>query len=423
MARLADARLVRELRRWDLVALVINAVIGAGIFGLPSRVFALAGSYSIVAYVIAAATMLLIVLCFAEVGSRFSHTGGPYLYARTAFGSLAGFQVGWLLWLGRITSIAALSNLFVGYVGFFWPAAVNEPWRSVVIVALLAPLAAANVRGVRVTTTVTNTLTTAKLVPLCLFGFVGLFFVDPARYSFSPIAYGSFAEAALLLVFTFMGFEAASIPTGETRNPGKHLPFALLAGMGFVACLYIGVQIVAIGTLPDLAQSPRPLAEASLRFLGTAGALLMSVGALVSITGTQNASLFATPRLLFAMSEKGQLPRVLGSTHDRFNTPAAAIVLTALASIGLALLSTFISALTISTVVRLMAYTVTCASLPLLRRREGAAPFSVPGGNVVAVAAVVLSLWLLSSSAATEMRTSLLAVVVGLAIQAAMTRR
>jgi amino acid transporter len=207
------------------------------------------------------------------------------------------------------------------------------------------------------------------------------------------------------------------------RNPVKHLPFALLTGMGLVACLYILVQVVAIGTLPDLAQSPRPLAEASLRFLGTAGASLMTLGALVSITGTQNASLFATPRLLFAMAEEGQMPRLLGSTHDRFNTPAAAIVLTTLAAIGLALLSTFISALTISTVVRLMAYAVTCAALPLLRRRQGVAPFSAPGGTAVAVAAVVLSLWLLSSTSGTEMRMSLVAIVVGLAIQAAMTRR
>jgi basic amino acid/polyamine antiporter, APA family len=421
----ADQRLVRDLRRWDLVALVINAVIGAGIFGLPSRVFALAGTYAVVAYILAAATVLLIVLCFAEVGSRFSETGGPYLYARSTFGPLVGFQVGWLVWWGRIASIAALSNLFVGYTGHFFPAAAVEPWRSCVICALLVPLAVANILGIRVTTAITNTFTAAKLIPLCLFAFVGLLFINPQQYSLAPPSYGSFSQAALLLVFTFTGFEAAAIPTGEMRNPGKHLPFALLMGMGFVAFLYVMIQTVAIGTLPDLAHSERPLADASLRFLGTPGALLISVGALVSITGTQNASLFATPRLLFAMSENGQLPKMFGSTHPRFHTPAPAIAVTAVVAIGLAVLSTFISALTISTVVRLIAYIATCAALPLLRRHSEAKPpaFRAPAGSFVAVTAVVLGLWLLSNTAANELRMSILAMLLGFGVYAVSGRR
>ena len=229
----------------------------------------------------------------------------------------------------------------------------------------------------------------------------------------------------MLLVFTFMGFEAASIPTGEMRNPSKHLPFALLTGMALVAALYIVVQTVAIGTLPNLASSQRPLAEASLRFLGAPGAWLISVGALVSITGTQNASLFATPRLLFAMSENRQLPAMLGSTHTRFRTPAAAIGLTALVSFSLAVMSTFISALTISAVVRLIAYAATCVALPVLRRTDRPAPaaFAAPAGPFLAVAAVALSVWLLSNSTDNEMRMSAAAVVLGFVTYAAAVRR
>jgi APA family basic amino acid/polyamine antiporter len=259
---------------------------------------------------------------------------------------------------------------------------------------------------------------------LCLFAFVGLLFINPQQYSLAPPSYGSFSQAALLLVFTFTGFEAAAIPTGEMRNPGKHLPFALLMGMGFVAFLYVMIQTVAIGTLPDLAQSERPLADASLRFLGTPGALLISVGALVSITGTQNASLFATPRLLFAMAENEQLPKVFGSTHPRFHTPAPAIAVTAVVAIGLAVLSTFISALTISTVVRLIAYVATCAALPLLRRREARPPaFRAPAGSFVAVAAVVLGLWLLSNTATNELHMSILAILLGFGVYAISGRR
>ncbi len=408
--------LVRELRRWDLVALVINAVIGAGIFGLPARVFAIAGSFSIVAYLVAAVAALSIVLCFAEVGSRFSETGGPYLYARTTYGPAIGFQVGWLMWFGRVASIASLANLFVGYTTYFLPPAANEPWRSLTIAALLAPLAAVNVLGIRVTRTVTNTFTAAKLIPLSVFALTGLFFVDSARYVFSVPDYGTFSQATLLLIFTFSGFEAATIPTGEMRDPSRHLPFALLTGMGTVALIYVTVQIVAIGTLPELASSQRPLADASRRFLGAPGALLIAVGTLVSITGTQNASLFATPRLLFAMAEQKQLPRMFASIHPRFRTPVASIIVTTAVALLMAIFSSFVSALTVATVVRLAGYAMTCAALPLLRRNPAVPPaaFSVPAGFAVSVLAVILSVWLLSNSPAAEMRISLVALAAGL---------
>ena len=416
--------LIRELRRWDLVALVINAVIGAGIFGLPSRVFAIAGAYAVFAYLVAAATVFLIVLCFAEVGSRFSATGGPYL-PRETFGPMAGFQVGWLLWLGRVASIAALANLFVSYAAYFVPAAAVEPWRSSVIIALLLPLAIANIRGVRVTTRVTNVFTAAKLTPLCLFAFVGIWFVDPQSYSLALPDYSSFSQATLLLVFTFTGFEAAAIPAGEMQNPAKNLPFALVTGMALVALLYVLIQIVSIGTLPELATSQRPLADASSRFLGAAGGWVISAGALVSITGTENASLFATPRLLFAMAENGQLPKAFGAIDERYQTPVMAIGVTTVLALVLAILSTFISALTISTVVRLIAYAATCMAVPLLRRRNDVsrAAFHAPGGYVIAAVAIVLIIWLISSTAIAELRMSILAVIAGFVVYGVLMRK
>ena len=412
----AHARLVRGLRRWDLVALVINSIIGAGIFGLPSRVFALAGTYSLLAYVVSAAAIVLIILCLAEVGSRFNATGGPYLYARVAFGPLVGFQVGWLMWLGRIAAFAALCNLFIGYLGYFVPAASTDSGRAVVILAVISALALANIVGVRVTATVTNALTVGKLIPLFLVAVVGLFFIDPQRYSLATLpGYGSFSQAALLLVFAYMGFEGAAIPAGEMRDPARHLPFALLTGMGVVAVVYVLVQFVCIGTLPDLAASERPLVDASLRFLGAPGASLIAAGALVSISGAMNASMFVTPRLLFAMGENHQLPHVFVSTHARFHTPVVAILLTAMASLVLTLFSTFVSALTFSAVTRLMAYTTTCAALPVLRRnsRVPRPAFVAPAGRLISVVAIALSAWLLSNSSWNEARLAAIAVGVG----------
>src|SRR5262249_16469693 len=155
-------------------------------------------------------------------------------------------------------------------------------------------------------------------------------------------SYGSFSQTALLLVFTFMGFEGASIPTGEMRDPARHLPFALLTGMGVVTLVYVSIQAVCIGTLPGLPNSQSPLADGGLRFLWTPGGSLIAVGALVSIGGTLNALMFATPRLLFAMGEHAELPRLLSVTHPRFRTPVPAILLTAAITLGLALSTTFI---------------------------------------------------------------------------------
>ena len=418
--------LVRSLRKWDLVALVINSVVGAGIFGLPSQVYALAGTYSLAAYAAAALAIGLIVLCFAEVGSRFGATGGPYLYTRVAFGPLIGFQVGWLMWIARVTGFASLTNLFVTYLALFVPGTGTGVPRMLIIALIVAILSIINIVGVRASATVTNVLTAGKLVPLFLLAAAGLLFVDPQRYSFAVApAYESFSKATLLLVFAYMGFEGAVIPSGEMRDPQRHLPFSLVAGMAVVAVLYMGVQAVCIGTVPDLARSERPLSDAALQMVGPAGAVLMAAAALVSIGGILNAILFATPRLLFAMADNGELPRVISQTHARYRTPAAAIIVTAAAGAVVAAVSTFISALTISTIVRLVAYIATCVAVPALRRRTDvpAPAFRTPAGWLVSTGAVVLGAWLLSNTAWAELRVGAIAMVIGIAVYIACTRK
>ncbi|HEX4946541.1 MAG TPA: amino acid permease [Blastocatellia bacterium] len=409
--------LVRGIGRWDLVALTINIIIGAGIFGLPSRIYALTGVWSLLAYVVCASLTVLIILCFAEVGSRFDATGGPYLYTRAAFGSVVGFEVGWLVWLARVTAFAALCNLFLGYLSYFWPAA-NSGWtRAVVILAIVITLTTVNILGVREAALVSNLFTIGKLAPLLLFVITGLFFLSPQQFAASVApSYGDFSTAVLLLVFAFSGFEMAVIPSGEIRDPKQNVAFGLLTGTVVVVVMYILIQVVCIGTLPGLANSERPLVDASSRFLGTAGASLITVGALISVGGTLNTVMLAAPRLLFAMAEQNQLPRALAATHPRFRTPYLAILLSAVIMLVLTLQGTFISALTISTVIRLLAYVATCLALPMLRRQAGAAPFRAPAGTAVAVAATLLSVWLLSNTAWSDARAVVLSAALGLLI-------
>jgi len=219
----------------------------------------------------------------------------------------------------------------------------------------------------------------------------------------------------LLLVFMFMGFETTLIPSGEVDDPQRTIPFALLTAIGSVAVLCIVIQVVCIGTLPELAHSERPLTEAAGNFFGTAGATTIAVGALISMMGILHLIVLATPRLLFAMAEQGQLPRILSTTHRRFHTPHLAILLTASIMLGLSLSGTFIYAVTISVIIRLIVYASMCAALPLLRRRsrERSTTFRVPGGTAVSILSLVLCAWLLSNSGWREARDTAIAATVG----------
>ena len=419
MEQTTQERLVRGIRRWDLVALTVNITVGAGIFGLPSKIYGLTGTWSVFAYLVCAVLSTFIILCFAEVGSRFAETGGPYLYTRVAFGPVIGFEVGWLLWLARLTGSAALCNLLLGYLTFFWPAAGFGWTRALVITVVVIALTTVNVIGVREAALVSNLFTVGKITPLLLFVVAGLFFLSPQPFT-TPAApsLSDFSRAVLLLVFAFSGFEMAVIPAGEIRDPQSNIAFALLTATGVVALLYLLIQVVCIGTLPGLANSERPLVDASSRFLGASGASILSVGALISVTGTLNSVMLAGPRILFAMSEQGQLPRFLAATHRRFRTPHIAILISSAVMLVLTLQGTFMSAVTISTVIRLLAYIATCISLPVLRFRNVAPlpQFNAPGGVAVAVAATTLSVWLLSNSPSNDARVAGLAAALGLLI-------
>src|SRR6266481_2860198 len=164
--RNSDEGLVRGIRKWDLVALAINGIIGAGIFGLPAKVYSLIGSYSLIAFVACGFVVLLIILCFAEVGSRFDETGGPYTYAREAFGPTVAFEVGWLIWLARLTAFAANCNLMVSYLAFFWAPANSTMPRALIITGTVLSLTALNVFGVRQAAIASNLFTVGKLIPM-----------------------------------------------------------------------------------------------------------------------------------------------------------------------------------------------------------------------------------------------------------------
>jgi len=410
-----EPKLVRGISRWDMVAITINSIIGAGIFGLPSKAAALIGANSLFAFIACAFVVALIVLCFAEVSSRFTETGGPFLYAKEAFGSVVGFEVGWLFWLVRITAFATNCNLLVNYLGF----ANNQFARILTIILVVLALSAINLVGVKTSARTTNFFTVGKLIPLLVFALVGLFFINPQNLTFTTeIDSATFAQTVLVLIYAFTGFEMAVVPSGEMKEPRKNLPFALLTAIAIVAGLYILIQIVCIGTLPGLATSERPLADAASQFLGTYGAAFIIVGAAISITGNLNSLLLAASRIPFAMSEQGELPNALSRTHASFKTPYVSIILTAIVMLIFTVQTSFLTALTISTITRLLVYVATCASLPVFRYREKSpqAEFLAPLGVAAAIASLALIGWLLYNVKFDEVKVLAVCASIGLII-------
>lgn len=389
--------LIPALGRWDLTALVVNSIIGGAIFGLPAVLATLVGASSPFAYLIAAAGIAAVGLCFAEVAARFRAAGGPYLYAREAFGPFAGLQVGWISWLVRIAGAAANANLFVLYLGELWAPARTAATRWVVITALFAVVAAINYRGVRQGATTNNLATIAKLFSLALFVGAGLFFVHGATFSsWTRTGQGHWFRAILLLMFAYGGYENATFPASEMRDSRRDLPFALLAGLVIVTIFYLLVQIVFQGTLPGGISTERPLATAAERFLGTPGAWLMAVAAMVSVWGWFAGTMLGSPRLTFALGERGDFPRFFSAIHPRFRTPHVSILIFAGLSWVLALSGNFVWNASLTAVARLFINGATCAALPVLRRRRWErTSFRAPAGDVIAVLGVAFSLVLL----------------------------
>jgi APA family basic amino acid/polyamine antiporter len=383
---------------------------------LPGKLYALTGPYSLVACAACALFALLIVFCFAEVGSRFRDTGGPYLYARSTFGPAVGFQVGWLMWLSRVSSFAANINLLMIYLGNFGLPVRTGAGRALAVTAIVVILALINGIGIRNASVATNIFTFGKFAPIALFCVLGIFAIAPQRLALGPLpSLDSFSTAVLLLVYAFTGFEMTAIPGGEMLNPQKSLPRALLTSIAAVTVIYLAIQAVCIGVLPGLASSARPIADASQVFLGPRAAAWIVAGIVVSIIGNLHITLLSGSRLPFAMAECGQLPRIFGHTNPRFRSPDVSIAATAAVMLTMALMGTFLGGLAISTVARLLVYASTCAALPVLRSRAGfaPAPFIVPAGPVIAIVALLATLWLLYHAPLQELKPLAVAVIAG----------
>ena len=412
----ARPALVRAVSRWQLVGLSINDVVGSGVYLLPAAAAALLGPTSVWAVVLAGAAVALLVLCFAEAASHFDEPGGGYLYTREAFGRFVGFEVGWMTWLARVASVASLTNGLVLAIAYVWPPASSGLPRVAIIGATIAALTWVNVVGVKSGARAAVALVIAKMLPLAFFVAVGVFFVDwSSAVAWEAPRAGTLGEAALLLLFAYAGFENAPAAAGEYRNPKRDVPFALLTTIAIITLTYTLVQLVALGTLPGIADSPSPLAEAAGRFAGSWGALLLTVGATLSIVGNIGNTTLLGPRYLYALGVDGFGPRALAHVHPRYHTPANAIVIQSVVALALALSGSFVQLAMLSVIARLTTYIGTAAAVPVLRRRFGNRPgaFRLPGGPTIPILGLLLSAVFLMSAQWENLVAGAVALVVG----------
>jgi basic amino acid/polyamine antiporter, APA family len=391
LAAESSSGLVRTIGRWSLAALIVNSVIGGGVFGLPSVVAGRLGKYAPLAYLVAAAGIALVAACLSEVASQFSETGGPYIYARTALGRFWGIQIAWMTWLSRLAAASGTANLFVTYLTEFLPRAVQPVYRMTILAVLIGVLAIINYCGVRSAMRVNDFLTGTKIVLLLIFIGAGLgWLIAHGQVLQAPVthtvSFRDWPAAVLVLVFAYGGFEAVFFATGETRDPRKDSAAALFYALLLVTVIYTLVQVVINGTLANPSGTDRPLAESARRIFGNGAAAAIACGALVSIYGYLGANMLHTPRLTFALAERGDFPRFFAAVHPRFRTPYTSILVYTILLLVFAMIGNFRWNITLSAVARLLTYASFAVALPALRKKHPEADaFRLRGGPIIAI--------------------------------------
>lgn len=411
-----DTSLRRVISRMGFGAMNINGVIGAGIFGLPAVAAASTGAFSPWMFVIAGILTYSVVLCFARAASMFRNTGGITVYATHAFGPVVGFQAGWLSYLGRVSAVGANSNLLVTYASFFWDPANTEPYRSIIMCVLISGLTWVNVRGIKSSLGVVYFFTILKLLPLSLLILFGLGHIDLQMLSGAQVPeFGVLGETLLIVVYAFVGFEGSVVAAGEGRYPRRDLPTALTRTIILIGIIYVLVQMVSLSVLPDLAESEMALADVANVLFGPIGATILTLGAVFSITGNLSATVLVAPRITYALARDGSMPASLARIHPVYSTPHVSLWFYGALCLFMALTGSFVWLAIISTLVRILSYIVCIAALPRLQKVTEPidGQFTLPGGHLIPVIALLLCLWLLTYVSLQAWLTALAYMVLG----------
>ncbi|MEE8371198.1 MAG: amino acid permease [Sphingomonadales bacterium] len=399
----AGGKLRRGIATAGISLLVLNGMIGAGIFALPGALAEAAGALSPWLFLLTGAVFLAVVLTFAELASYFRGTGGPVLYTYTAFGPFAGFQVGWLLYTARITALGANANVMISYLAHLWPGVGEGALRAGLILLLIGGLVWANIRGIKEGIRTMGLLTIFKLLPLLGLILLGLSHIDFTAGLSAGLPEGDeLGGTALLLIYAFVGFEGALVVAGETGRPRRTLPRALIPTVLGITLFYFLIQLVYVSVVPAGEISDAPLIEAGRALAGPIGALAITLAAVFSIAGNLSQLVLTAPRMTYALAEEGSLPKWFGRIHPRYATPHNSLLFLGVVGGLLAVTGSFVWLATVSALARMIAYSFSILALPVIRKKasaeDRARAFRLPGGLVIPVIGLVLCLWVASNS-------------------------
>jgi len=404
---------------WSLVSIGLNAVIGSGFFTLPAVFFGYVGVWSPWLILLVGACLLPIGLSFAEIGSRFGETGGPYAYLRTAFGPFAGFQASWLMWITRGAAHASVLSATLAVVGDAFPRAGTYPAQICIIAVITTLVATMNIVGTRQAAWFLNTVAVAKFCPIAVLLFVGVFYMDWRDLAAPTVVHAHDVTAAsLVMAFALSGFELVSVPAGESAQPFRHVPRALLTVIVTGTLVVMLANLVAIGVLKDPSAYAAPLAEVARRMGGSTAIALLAATAIATAIGHNMSSLLTASRLLWRMGETGDLPVRFSRLSSRFNTPTVPILISAVAAGAMAATNSYKALAILSGLTRLLIFAGVCAATLQLRTHRfdaavSPARFVAPLRSLVPSLGVAVSLLMLTGITLPMIFGTLLAVSIG----------
>jgi len=423
MSQKNHVTLARTLGYFDATMIGVGAMIGAGIFALPGKVAVNAGLLSPWLFLAVGVVFLAVVLTFAELASYFRDSGGPVLYASYAFGPLAGFGTGWVLFLSRMTAFAANANVMAIYLGSLYPWFGEGIGRTTVISIVTLGLTYANMLGVKDGVRTMGFFTVLKVLPLILLVLLGLQHVTTGTLIPSASAViEDLGGTTLLLVYAYVGFETMAVTAGETTEPRRILPRALIRTVIGTGLLYFLIVLVFISVIPEDTYADATLVDVGRALAGPAGAIVITLAAVFSIGGNLAGTMIAAPRLIFSLAENRLLPAWFGNVHPRYATPDHSILVMGGLALAMALTGSFVELAVASSLSRMLSYIVCIASLPIIRNRADdtmkARAYRIRGGYLLPIVGLAICLWLTAQATADNWRTVGLLLAIGFVLYA-----
>lgn len=420
----------------SIILLGFNSIIGSGIFLLPNKVVAQVGPAALLVTVFDAILVISIAMCFAEVGGKFEKNGGPYVYAKEAFGEFVGFEVGFMKWA---ISIIAWATMTVGFAEALMALLPKGTFgnlnvaKAIIVTIIVVLLTCMNLSGIKTSKIINNIVTTGKLLPLIIFIAVGLFFINGSNYTpfFVPgtlkdgtvmSSGAAIGAVALTIFYAFTGFEGIATAAEDMQNPERDVPKAILLVILFCSIFYIAIIGIAIGILgKDLATEAAPIQAAFAKTIGNFGKYLVGAGTLISIGGINIAASIGTPRSGSALANDGLIPRCIANKNSK-DVPYIAIIITGILTLALGLYGSLIGSFAIlaaiSVVSRFVQYVPTCISVMILRKKRPDlhSNFKIPFGWTIPIFATVVSCWLLYNASKQQLLIGLGGLIIGVVV-------